>query len=264
MTRGIVARTSPGWRLTALIGWAAVGLSCCGGTATEGAENRPPRAAVQNSVVAFGDSITRGYGVPPGAGWVELLPGLLKKEFPEQAARVFNAGGNGNTSAEGLARIEADVLARMPGLVLIEFGGNDAVHTSRNVSVDDFERNLLAIHEAVVGRGGSVVFLTFPPVINQWHSSRSNPYYNKWGGLDQCVEQYRQRTQDVAKRLNSPLFDLDRFLRERIKAEGPDAVIARDGVHLTPAANQAIAAAVVEFLQKNDRLRPTRRHPGSK
>jgi lysophospholipase L1-like esterase len=219
---------------------------------------------VPTCIVAFGDSITRGYGVPPGAGWVELLPGLLKKELPEQAALVFNAGGNGNTSSEGLARIEADVLAHMPGVVLVEFGGNDTVHTSRGVSVDDFERNLLAIHKAVVGRGGSVVFLTFPPVINQWHSARSNPYYNKWNGLDQCVEQYRQRTREVAKRLGSPLFDLDRFLRERIKAEGPDSIIARDGVHLTPAANRSVATAVVEFLQTNDLLRPTRQHSGSK
>lgn len=258
---------SPGWRAASLIGWAVVSLTCCVRAAADEAEGERLSARTQNCVVAFGDSITRGYGVPPGTGWVELLPELLKKVFQEQTFSVFNAGGNGNTSSEGLARMESGVLVHMPGLVLVEFGGNDSVHTPRGVSVDDFERNLLSINKAVTGRGGSVVFVTFPPVINRRHSSRSDPYYNRWGGLDQCVEQYRQRTRDVAKRLGSPMFDLDRFLRERIKEKGADSVIARDGVHLTPAANRLVASAVVEFLRDNDLFRPsrpTRQHPGSK
>jgi len=43
--------------------------------------------------------------------------------------------------------------------------------------------------------------LTFPPIINEWHAARSDPYYAPWGGLDQCVEAYRQRTCEVAQRL---------------------------------------------------------------
>ena len=206
------------------------------------------------SIVAFGDSITRGYAVPDGAGWVELLPDLLKKEDGGKAVPVFNAGGNGNTSAEGLKRIDADVLAHMPGLVLVEFGGNDTVHDARAVSVDEFERNLLTIHEKVRSRGGEVVFVTFPPVVNEWHATRSDSYYAKWGGLDQCVEQYRQRARDVARRLDSPLFDLDQLLRKLIAERGPEPFINRDGVHLTPEANTLIAEAVVGFLE-GDRKR---------
>jgi len=85
----------------------------------------PPAGKVEpaawHTIVAFGDSITCGYGVPAGAGWVELLPGLLNQSTSQTVA-VFNAGGNGNTSAEGLKRIKKDVLAHMPGLVLVEFG----------------------------------------------------------------------------------------------------------------------------------------------
>jgi len=267
MTKAILGRTCLGTRGASRLTWAVISLSCLASAAAAEPEANRPRAEAPKCIVAFGDSITRGYGVPAGAGWVELLPDLLKKEFPEQAVPVVNAGGNGNTSAEGLARIARDVLAQMPGLVLVEFGGNDTVHTKRAVSVDAFERNLLAIHEAVAGRGGSVVFVTFPPVINEWHSFRSDPYYQQRGGLDQCVEQYRQRTRDVAKRLGRPLFDLDRFLRERIKDTKPDAVIARDGVHLTPAANRLVAGAIVGFLRDNNLLgdlRPAPEHRKAK
>ncbi len=202
-------------------------------------------------VVAFGDSITRGYAVPSGDGWVELLAASKGKG----GGAVFNAGGNGNTSAEGLKRIDADVLSHMPGLVLVEFGGNDAVHDARAVSVDEFERNLLAINEKVKAKGGTIVFLTFPPIINEWHATRSDAYYKKWGGLDQCVEEYRQRTREVARRLGAPLFDLDRFLRKLIEKKGKDTFINKDGVHLTPEANTLIAEAVQRFLKEEVAMR---------
>ena len=198
-------------------------------------------------LVAFGDSITRGYAVPDGAGWVELLSGLLP------AVRVVNAGGNGNTSAEGLQRFETEVLPHLPGLVLVEFGGNDAGHDARAVSVDAFERNLLAIADQVRSNGGEIVLLTFPPIINAWHTARSDPYYAPWGGLDPCVDAYRQRTREVAQRLGCPLFDLDEFLRKLIAGEKPETFIQPDGVHLTPEANRQIAAAVLQFIENLSR-----------
>ena len=205
------------------------------------------------SIVAFGDSITRGYGLNPGEGWVELMSESLKKTNGTSIS-VFNAGGNGNTSAEGLSRIETDVLAHMPGVALVEFGGNDTVHDTRAVTVDEFERNLLAIHEKVVNKGGEIVFLTFPPVVNEWHSTHSDPYYNPWNGIDQCVEQYRHRTRELAKRLNAPLFDLDELLREKIFGKEKETYVSRDGVHLTAFANKLIAESVLKFLRNIEKL----------
>ena len=101
---------------------------------------------------------------------------------------------------------------------------------------------------------GKLVFLTFPPVINEWHAARSDAYYAQWGGLDQCVEQYRNRTRDLAKRLDCPLFDLDRFLRTLINKNGPETLINGDGVHLTVEANKRLAEAVLSFLLDGDRL----------
>ena len=209
-------------------------------------------------LVAFGDSLTRGYGVPLGAGWVELLAERLKDDKTGKAIPVFNAGGNGNTSTEGLNRIESDVLVHMPGLVLVEFGGNDVVHDARAVSVDQFKDNLLTIIKKIRSRGGAVALLTLSPIINEWHAWSSDPYYARWGGIDQCIEQYRQANRDVAKLQTVPLFDLDRFLRPLIAEKGQTAFILPDGVHLTPAANQLIADAVLKFLKN-----PTEQTPHS-
>lgn len=216
-------------------------------------------AAPAARVVAFGDSITRGYAVPEGAGWVEIMSVRLREKPGMPGIPVFNAGGNANTSAEGLRRIESDVLAHLPGLVLVEFGGNDTVNDAkRHVDLDDFEKNILEIDRRVKERGGETVLVTFPPIINGWHGARSDPYYDKWGGVDQCVEPYRERTRQLAKRLGCPLFDLDLFLRDLIGKNGPKAYILPDGVHLTPEANRLVADAVLKFLAESGRIRPPR------
>ena len=202
-----------------------------------------------HSVVTFGDSITRGFGVPAGSGWVELLPELLKKEG-ETKISVFNAGGNGNTSSEGLKRIK-EVLLRMPDLVLVEFGGNDSTRCSRNVSVDDFEKNILEIAKQIREKNGKIILVTFPPVIDEWHAWRRDAYFVKKGGLDKCVEKYRKRTRLLAKRLKCPLFDLDLFLRKQMEQKGKGKIIAKDGIHLTVEGNKLVAKAVLPYIINN-------------
>lgn len=221
-----------------------------------GCQHSAPIPQPPLNIVALGDSITRGYGVPIGAGWVELLAARLQGTPEKPGVSVFNAGGNGNTSAEGMSRMEADVLPHLPGLVLLEFGGNDAVHDdARHVTVDDFERNLLAICRRVREGGGEIILVTFPPVINAWHAAHADSYYDRWGGLDQCVDQYRERTRAVARRMGYPLFDLDHLLRERIAVTGPEPWILRDGVHPTPAGHQFVSEAILQFLRDCGKLR---------
>ncbi|MDB6168502.1 MAG: multifunctional acyl-CoA thioesterase I/protease I/lysophospholipase [Verrucomicrobia bacterium] len=216
-----------------------------------GCHLRTPKQAFPENLVAFGDSITRGYAVPVGEGWVELLAHRMQAEDGpgRPGVSVFNAGGNANTSAEGMKRIERDVYPHLPGVVAIEFGGNDATHDARHVSVEQFELNLLTICRLVKERGGKPVLVTFPPVINAWHAFHGDSYYARWGGLDQCVEEYRQRTRAVARRMGYPLFDLDLLLRKKITATGPERWILRDGVHLTPQAHQFVAQEFMAFLR---------------
>lgn len=70
------------------------------------------------TVVFFGDSITRGYGVRPEESISSVMARALGFVF-------VNAGIPGDTMAAGLGRIDRDVIAHHPRLTLVEFGGNN-------------------------------------------------------------------------------------------------------------------------------------------
>lgn len=69
-------------------------------------------------IVCLGDSLTRGYGASAGNSYPEQLSRILGEP-------VINAGIDGNTSADALARLERDVLSHSPRLVIVLLGGND-------------------------------------------------------------------------------------------------------------------------------------------
>jgi len=76
-------------------------------------------------IVAFGDSITLAKEQVEQDKWTTLVQVRLKEDIGREV-RMVNAGVGGNTSREGLRRIESGVLRHNPDIVLVEFGGNDA------------------------------------------------------------------------------------------------------------------------------------------
>ena len=87
-------------------------------------------------ILAYGDSLTAGLGVPHGAGYPELLQQKLDQEGYRY--RVVNAGISGDTTSGGISRLEA-ALALMPAVVILELGGNDGL---RGLPVDEMKMNL--------------------------------------------------------------------------------------------------------------------------
>jgi acyl-CoA thioesterase-1 len=76
-----------------------------------------------SAVLVLGDSISAGYGVPAGKGWVALLDASLAS----RAVRVVNASISGETTEGGKARLPALLAEHRPSVVLIELGGNDGL-----------------------------------------------------------------------------------------------------------------------------------------
>jgi acyl-CoA thioesterase-1 len=84
-------------------------------------------------IVTFGDSLTAGV-VPPN------YPDALQRLLDENGYRyrIDNQGVSGDTTTDGLARID-NVIAARPALVLLEFGGNDGL---RGIPVEATRKNL--------------------------------------------------------------------------------------------------------------------------
>ncbi|QDP19683.1 arylesterase [Sphingomonas xanthus] len=76
-------------------------------------------------VLAFGDSLTAGYGLEPGLGFVPQLQATLRRHGI--AVEVVDAGVSGDTSEAGKARLgwTLDGMVRKPDLVILELGAND-------------------------------------------------------------------------------------------------------------------------------------------
>ena len=90
----------------------------------------PPAAPANPSpprpfVLAFGDSLTAGYGLEAGLGFAPQLQATLRRHGI--AATVSDGGVSGDTSQAGRARLgwTLDGLARKPDLVIVELGAND-------------------------------------------------------------------------------------------------------------------------------------------
>jgi acyl-CoA thioesterase-1 len=94
---------------------------------------------ITGPVVCFGDSITFGTGAKSEEAYPNVLASLLKLE-------VINAGVAGDTTEAALARVENDVVAKRPGVVVIELGGNDFM---RGVPLKTTLANLEAIIKAI-------------------------------------------------------------------------------------------------------------------
>ena len=98
-----------------------------------------PAAAQPLKILALGDSLTAGFGLPPGQGFAPQLERALKERGVE--AQVIDAGVSGDTTAGGLARIDW-ALADAPDLVILELGANDML---RGIDPAEIRANLDAM-----------------------------------------------------------------------------------------------------------------------
>jgi acyl-CoA thioesterase I len=108
--------------------------------------NLPPTAT--GPWIAFGDSLTAGYGAAPGNDYPTVLAKTL-------GVTIENAGRNGETSKDGLNRVDS-IANRKPRVVLLCFGGNDAL---QQFPRDETFTNLRAIIDRLHEQGTFVVLI---------------------------------------------------------------------------------------------------------
>ena len=107
----------------------------------------PAPAAAEIRILAFGDSLTAGFGLPERRGFVPELEAWLHANGAPDVT-VVNAGVSGETTADGLARIGRDLTPDIDG-VIVELGANDVL---RGIDPRVTRRNLDGILEAIDAR----------------------------------------------------------------------------------------------------------------
>lgn len=98
-------------------------------------------------LVAFGDSLTQGYGLPPEQGFTAQLQAYLTAAGDDVI--VINAGVSGDTTAGGAARIDWTLTPDV-GAVLVNLGGNDVL---RALPPSETRANMDKIAAAIAARG---------------------------------------------------------------------------------------------------------------
>lgn len=101
------------------------------------------------NIICFGDSITFGYGANTGEDYPSALRKMIKMP-------VVNAGVDGDTTFAALERLDADVLAKNPYLVIVEFCGNDFI---KKISKENTVKNLSKIIDRIQSKGAMVALV---------------------------------------------------------------------------------------------------------
>jgi len=174
-------------------------------------------------IVCFGDSLTAGYGADAGASYPDYLQADLDKRGYRY--RVVNEGISGNTTKDGVSRVDR-VIALKPAVVVLEFGGNDGL---RGLPIASSRANLDAMLAKLTASGTKVVVagITLPPDFG--------PDY---------INQFDQTYVLLAKKYKVPMIP---FLLKGVF--GVPGMMQADRTHATAAGNQIVAENVFGLIK---------------
>lgn len=119
-----------------------------------------PALAKPLKLIAFGDSLTQGYGLPEADGLVPQLQDWLRAHG--QDVTVENAGVSGDTSAGGASRI-GWTLAGGGDAIIVELGGNDLL---RGIPPATTRANLSKVLQAAHDKGLPILLIGLPAPAN--------------------------------------------------------------------------------------------------
>lgn len=173
--------------------------------------------------MAFGDSLTAGFGSETG----ESYPDFLQKQLDHAGLvwHVVNAGVSGDTTSDGVNRI-GEVVKLKPRIVVLEFGGNDGL---RGLPLSTTRANLDQMIQ-MLKKSGSVVVLagmTLPP------------NYGK-----DYIASFELIYKDLAAKYKLTLIP---FLLEGVATDRK--LMQRDGIHPTGEGYRKVAETVFRFLK---------------
>jgi acyl-CoA thioesterase I len=187
------------------------------------AEDRPlPARDGRPVIIAFGDSLTAGYGADTG----DSYPDYLQKDLDAKGYhyQVINQGVSGNTTKDGVDRLP-DALALKPVVAIVAFGGNDGL---RGLPITSTLTNLEQIVSTLQKSGVKVVLggITLPPNY----------------GADYIL-QFNKNYVVLAAKYHVPLLP---FLLKDVY--GVPGSMQADGIHATAQGNEQVAKNLLPLV----------------
>ncbi|WP_253183441.1 arylesterase [Sphingobium phenoxybenzoativorans] len=135
-----------------------------------------PAHAADKVILAFGDSLTAGYGLKPAEAFPAQLEAALRRD--KIAVRVQNAGVSGDTTAQARARLDWVLrsMKQKPDLVIVQLGGNDML---RGIDPAQTRANLSAILAELKKRKMPVLLagMLAAPNLGSDYARKFNPIY---------------------------------------------------------------------------------------
>lgn len=201
----------------------------------------------KNKVIFFGDSITQ-QGANAG-GYILRVDSLCKQERMGDRFEFVGAGIGGNKVYDLYLRMDDDVLAKNPDIVIIYIGVNDVWHKATSgtgTDPDKFEKFYNAILKKLKDRNIKVILCT-PAVIGE-----KNDFTNQQDG---DLNSYSNIIRGLAQKNNLPLVDLRKIFLDYDLKNNPDnkdrGILTVDRVHLNPKGNQLVAEEMWKAIKSN-------------
>ncbi len=181
-------------------------------------------SAAPKTILAFGDSIFAGYGVAQQDGFPAQLEAALKGAGHD--VRVVNAAVSGDTTADGVARLDWS-LAEKPDLVLLELGANDALRglgpDKARANLDQILTRLKALNMPVLICG-----MIAPRNLGPAYAAKFDPMYG-----------------ELAKKYAMPLYP---FILDGVALDA--GLSQADGMHPNPKGVAVIVKRMLPFVEK--------------
>lgn len=196
-------------------------------------------------IIFFGDSITE-MGAKPG-GYIVKMDSMLALQGKTDQYELVGAGISGNKVYDLYLRMEEDVLARDPDMVVIYIGVNDVWHKRTHgtgTDADKFEKFYQAIIKKLKAKNITVILCT-PATIGE-----KTDFSNQ---LDGDMNEYSKIIRNLAQKNSLPVIDLRKIFLDYDLKNNPEnkanGILTTDGVHLNAKGNQLVADEMWKVIQ---------------
>jgi lysophospholipase L1-like esterase len=193
-------------------------------------------------IIFFGDSLTSlavddTSGKHFTKGYVQTVRETLQAKHKDKDLVIQAVATGGHTVPDLLKRVDKDVIAKKPTIVVIQIGCNDA----RRIPKETFESTLNELHDKLKAAGIQAIQCTLTSVGEKHDGTNAG---------DAKMEEFAQAEREIAKSKDVPLNDLRKafvgYWKEHNKENNPSGILTYDGNHFNQTGHDFVAEQMLK------------------